>query len=132
MKLSTGDIVEIEVCQFPNKKSYLLNGLRYDTLDDLIKEFLMTKNLFTPDFDYLTGLLSVVEIYEIGILNRLFHKFKFRMPLYRVDLGEPLWRILCDQRAIEDYDVQLRIICVYLEELLHPTGSKKQICTIYS
>lgn len=127
MRLSTGDIVEIEVCENPYNVRYILNGLKYETKTNLIKEFLFSNYLFTPDFDYWTGLEESVGIYKVNLINRLTCWIK--PPLYCVDFDESLFT--ASSHHLLDYPKQLEILCEYLEALLSPR-TKKQTCTIYS
>jgi hypothetical protein len=132
MKLSTGDIIEIEVCAYPDKKSYLLNGLRYDTVEVLIKEFLFNKYLFTPDLDDWFGLKSTVRIFSIGsIWRRLFAEFL--PPLYTVhfDGNYTMQVFFSEGYEVTPYETELKVLGEMLEMLIN-TPPQKQICTIYS
>lgn len=129
MKLSTGDFVEIEVCTNPDTVNYILNGVKYNSIDRLIRVFLATQGLFTPDFDSEMSLekLISISIYRVRLFNRL--TCWFRPPYYWVNFDKSLFYAL--YHHLLDYPKQLEILCEYLEALLS-SRTKKQTCTIYS
>ena len=124
MRLSTGDEVAIKVCRYPKETKYILNGLEYNSIEELIREFLFSKYLFTPDLDDWFFLKQTVRIYEVG--NFLVRNFPaFFTPKYNVYL-KGLRRSL----SLEKEETQLVGLCEILEKLVAPP--QEQECTIYS
>jgi hypothetical protein len=124
MKLSTGDEISIKVCWYPKETKYVLNGLEYNSVEELIQEFLFSKYLFTPDFDSMFVLKRIVRIYDVGnLLVRIFPNFF--TPKYNVYL-----RVLRRSLSFEEGETQLVELCKILEKLVAPP--QEQECTIYS
>lgn len=134
MKLSTGDIVELEVCVSPDKVSYMLNGLRYNSPEDLIEEFLSRQGLFTPRFDEWFGLKDEALIYDVNLVNRLFHDF--RKPKYTIyfdwcNYYQGLNNFKPAEKNAPYPQKCLEFLCQTLEQLIQQPP-QNQVCEIYS
>ena len=131
MRLSTGDEIAIKVCRYPKETKYILNGLEYNSVEELIQEFLFSRYLFTPDFDSMFVLKQTVRIYESRIIfypveNFLVQVFpNFFTPKYNVYL-----KGLRGALSLEEGETQLVGLCKILERLV--ASPQKQECTIYS
>jgi len=124
MRLSTGDEVAIKVCRYPKENKYILNGLEYNSVEELIREFLFSKYLFTPDFDSIFVLKPIVRIYGVGnFLIRIFPDFF--TPKYNV-----FFTRFRGSLCLGEGETQLVGLCEILEKLV--AAPQEQECTTYS
>jgi hypothetical protein len=135
MKLATGDVIGVEFCQYPKSTAYILNGMRYRTIVEMLNAFLESRGLelLFGDPDYWMFFRSV-SIYAIRPKWQRWIN-PFVQPLYQVYFDECLSEMLSTalSKAPRDDESQAKAIltCLktYMEGLAAP---QKQTCTIYN